>query len=112
MSQTKPSQTLEVRQLIPMVIRLTLVWGPVLVGVVHQILMWQFGIDEIYVFVNPPEYIVPFVTLGYQWWFVLLGISSFLAVMMYTGRFQNIPSRIAFPFYVYILYLLIFVKPV
>lgn len=88
------------------------IWGPVVVGLVHQFLMYFFEIDSIYVFVDPPGSIRPFVSLGWQWWFVLLLASSTLCIAAYSNRFRSIPNRVAIPTYLYVLFLLILVKPV
>jgi formate hydrogenlyase subunit 3/multisubunit Na+/H+ antiporter MnhD subunit len=93
-------------------LRLLVALGLIVVGVVHQFLMYFFRVERIYVFVNPPGYISPFVSLEYQWWFVLLLGSVVMCVMAYSDRLKNIPTRLAYPFYFYILFLLIFVKPV
>lgn len=102
----------ELKKLAPILIKQIIIWGPIVVGVVHQFLMYFFGIDSIYVFVDPPGSIRPLVSLGWQWWFVLLLASSVICVAAYSKRFSTIPSRITLPMYLYILFLLIFVKPV
>lgn len=106
-----PSSELDKRLLLAL-FKQILIWGPIIVGVVHQFLMYFFDIQRIYVFVNPPEYIYPFVSLEYQWWFVLLLFSGVFCILAYSDRFSVIPSRMVYPFYLYILFLLIFVKPV
>ncbi len=102
----------DLRKLGPDIIKQAVIWFPVVIGVFHQFLMVIDYSDRIYVFVDPPGYIEPFVTLEVEWWFVLLFISSLLAISAYARRFQGIPNRIAFPFYSYVLFLLIFVKPI
>jgi hypothetical protein len=93
--------------------RLLMALSLIVVGVVHQFLMLPpFNIEGIYVFVNPPGYIYPFVSLEYQWWFVLLLGSAVMCIMAYADRLKSIPTRLAYPFYFYILFLLILVKPV
>ena len=100
------------RAILPGLFKQLVLWGPIIVGVVHQFLMYFFNIDRIYVFVTPPGYVYPFVSLEYQWWFVLLLGSSIVCLLSYSNRLSSIPTRVAFPFYLYILYLLILVKPV
>jgi hypothetical protein len=100
------------KKLGPALVKQLFIWGPVVIGVVHQFLMFFFKIERIYVFVSPPGYIGPIVTLQSQWWFVLLLGSAAVCISAYLGRLQNIVGRLAFPLYLYILFLLIFVKPV
>ncbi len=117
MSQTTDSQ---LRILISHYLRLAAIWIPILVGIVHQIVMllaWLLGSnnpvwDRIPVFVNPPGYIEPLVTLEYQWWLVLTLTTFTLYFLIDTRRLSNIPRRVAVPFYVYLLFLLILVKPI
>jgi predicted small integral membrane protein len=93
-------------------------WTPVIIGAVHQLLMLIGRIinapnrfDEIPVFVDPPGQIEPFVTLEYQWWLVLVVISAILCYLILSRRLATMPKRAATPFYVYLLFLLILVKP-
>lgn len=117
MSQTTDS---ELRGLTLHYLRLAVVWIPILVGLVHQIVMllaWLLGSnnpiwDRIPVFVNPPGHIGPLVTLEYQWWLVLTLTTFTLYFLIDTRRLSNIPRRVAIPFYVYLLFLLILVKPI
>lgn len=102
----------ELRKWLARFAKQSLIWIPLLIGLGHQFAMYFLGIDHIYVFLDPPEYICPFVSLEYQWWLVLLLISDVLAILIYSDRFQSIPRRVAFPFYLYILFLLILVKPI
>lgn len=88
------------------------IWGLIVGGLVHQVLMYFFNVQSIYVFVNPPGYVYPFVSLEYQWWFVLLLLSALICISAYSDRLKSIPTRLALPFYVYILFLLYLVKPV
>ncbi len=87
-------------------------WGPIVVGLVHQFLMAFFGIECIYVFVDPPGKVCPFVSLEYQWWLVLLLGTAIVSILAYLERIKSIPRRFALPTYLYILLLLILVKPV
>ncbi|MBN1218549.1 MAG: hypothetical protein JXM69_06465 [Anaerolineae bacterium] len=109
MSQTT---NLDWQKALPGLAKQAVIWGPIVGGLVHQFLMFFFNIDWIYVFVNPPGYITPFVSLEYTWWFVLLVGSSLISLLIYSGRLQNIPKRTAIPFYAYVLFLLFLVKPV
>ena len=93
-----------------MIIKQAILWFPIMVGVIHQFLMFLGVSRRIYVFVNPPEYIYPFVTLEFQWWIVLLLGSFFAFVVAYLDRVQSVPSRFSVPFYVYLLFLLILVN--
>lgn len=92
--------------------KMILFWAPLVGGVVHQFLMFFFDIDGIYVFVNPPGVVYPFVSLEYSWWFVLLIGSSVLGFSAYSTWVGAVPYRFVVPFYVYIVFLLILVKPV
>ena len=96
------------------------VWIPIVGGVVHQLMMFflnsppqePYRGDGIWVFVNPPGYVYPFVSLEYTWWFVLLIGSAAMCITAYSDRVESIPTRVWVPFYIYILFLLILVKPV
>lgn len=103
---------LDFRKLLASLAKFTILWGPVVVGIIHQLRMYLFGIDYIYVFVEPPGYLCPFVSLEYQWWFVLLVFTTLAGLLVYSDRLQSVPRRLALPFYLYVLFLLIFVKPV
>ena len=116
---TLESSGFELRKFIPGLFRQLLIWVPVMIGVVHQLLMFFLNTpdnptqgDGIYVYVTPPEYVYPFVTLAYSWWFVLLFGASLTCILIYSNRIGNIPQRFVFPFYAYILFLLILVKPI
>lgn len=89
-----------------------LVWLPLLVGIVHQFLMATAGIDHIYVFVDPPGYIHPWVSLEYQWWIVLVFMTAAVYILVSLGRLRSVPYRVVYPSYAYLVFLLIFVKPV
>jgi hypothetical protein len=115
MSATSRSELLPVSALIKTI----LIWLPIVGGLVHQFLMFLLNTPEdpyqgdgIWVFVNPPGYVYPFVSLEFTWWFVLLLASATMAVMAYSHRIQSLPSRFWVPAYGYILFLLILVKPV
>lgn len=87
-------------------------WFPIIVGIIHQFLMAFFGIEGIYVFVNPPQYIHPWASLEYQWWIVLTFVTSLMYILMYLNRLPSVPRRIMIPTFVYLLFLLILVKPI
>ena len=106
------NNNLDTNRLVPALIKQLFIWAPIVIGVVHQLLMAFFGIEDIYVFVDPPGYIEPMVTLQWQWWVVLLLISAAICISSYSDRLQNVVGRLAFPLYMYILFLLILVKPV
>jgi hypothetical protein len=127
---TPPATNLGVKNLTPALIRQLLLWIPIIGGLVHQFVMFfgpgllgggegaqaepliDFNFDCMPVFLDPPGYLKPIVTLGYQWWLVLLLLSTVVCILAYAERIRAFPSRLVFPFYIYILFLLIFVKPV
>lgn len=110
MTVTTPTINPAYKSITVQVIRQFIAWIPIVIGLVHQILMALFGIDRIYVFLNPPQYIYPFVTLEAGWWFMLTVGTAVLCVLAYTNRIK--PHRILYPFYLYLLFLLILVKPI
>ena len=91
-------------------VRQFIIWVPIVIGLIHQLLMGYFGVDRIYVFLNPPKYIYPFVTLEAGWWFLLTLVTAVLFVLSYLNRVR--PRRIVYPFYAYFVFLLILVKPI
>lgn len=91
-------------------LKLIFVWGPIIAGVTHQILMATLKWDRIWVILDPPKYIYPFVTLEVGWWLVLTVLTSIPCLFAYAKRLR--PRRLIYPFYAYLVYLLIFVKPV
>lgn len=107
---TTPTSTDDLRFLVSGVVRLILIWIPILVGLVFQFLMFFFDVTRIYVFLNPPEYIKPFVTLEFGWWLVLTVATATLTVLTYFERIR--PRRLRYPFYLYLIFLLILVKPI
>jgi len=117
MGQTTDS---ELKKLFPRYLRRGAIWIPILVGLVHQLVMylaWVFGStnpvwDSIPVFVTPPGYIRPLVTLEYQWWLVLTLTTFTLYLLIDYRRLPRVPRRASVPFYIYLLFLLIFVKPI
>jgi hypothetical protein len=89
-----------------------IIWGPIVVGLFHQLLMLLKVNNRLPVFVDPPGYIYPFVTLEWTWWLVLLFLSGVIALLIYAGRLQSLPARMVYPLYIYIIYLLIFIQPI
>ena len=108
MSRTVES---DLRKLISRYAKTALIWIPLLVGIIHQIAMRFFDFERIYVFVDPPGYIGPEVSLEYQWWIVLVLGTSMVYSLIVFRRLATFPKRTAAPFYLYLLFLLIFVKP-
>jgi len=109
----------ELNKLVSGYARHIFIWSPILCGLIHQIAMviGRFTdnpeqYDKIPVFVNPPGHIGPFVSLEYQWWLVLALGAGIMAFLIGFRRLRTIPTRIIIPFYVYLVFLLIFVKPV
>lgn len=101
------------RDFIGKLLRKLFFWLPLVVGLVHQILMWFFNIDRIYVFLDPPGHISPWVSIEIQWWIVLTFGTAILFFMVATDRLaQSLPDRLVYPLYIYLVYLLILVKPV
>ena len=88
----------------------TLFWIPIIVGITFQILMYFYGFTRIYVVLRPPGYIYPVVTLELAWWLVVTITSTTFYLLVYTDRIR--PRRLIYPLYAYIVFLLIFVKPV
>jgi|GEM_PF-4491826 len=88
-----------------------IVWGPLLGGVIHQILMGFFGRSAIYVFV-PPTYIYPLVSVAYQWWFLLVVGAATLFILAYWDRPKRVTQHLSVPVYLYLLFLLMLVKPI
>ncbi len=87
-----------------------MVWVPIVVGIVHQLLMFAFDVNGIYVGLNPPGTIYPFVTLELTWWLVLTILTATLCLLTYTNRIR--PHRLVTPFYIYLVFLLIWVRPI
>lgn len=109
----------ETGKLVSYYVGMIALWGPIACGIIHQIAMYigrerpdPERFDRIPVFVNPPGDIGPFVTLEYQWWLVLMLVTSSVFLLIQLRRQSAIPKRVAVPFYIYLLFLLIFVKPI
>jgi hypothetical protein len=128
--KTVATQTTDIkaRSLTPTLFRHILLWIPIIGGLVHQFMMWFSALtrgdvaqpepligskaDCMYVFLDPPGYLQPTITLEYQWWTLLLLASALVCILAYLERIRTFPNRLVIPFYLYILFLLIFVKPV
>ncbi len=90
-----------------------LIWSPIVGGIIHQVLMFFSTTNEwdrIWVVLDPPGHISPFASLEVGWWVVLTFMSAMLCLLTYSDRIR--PHRLIFPFYAYLVFLLIFVKPV
>jgi amino acid permease len=87
------------------------IWIPITVGVIHQILM-PFGFERIYVVIDPPGYVSPLISIEATWWILLVILSAGIFVFASTDRADRVPNRVGIPFYLYLLFLLIVVKPV
>ena len=112
---TTPAANFDLSTGISRFVKLLLIWIPIVVGLVHQLLMFitrnnEVPLDRIPVLLDPPGFIYPFVTLELAWWFALTLITSVLCLLAYTNRLR--PYRLVYPYYIYILFLLIFVKPI
>jgi hypothetical protein len=107
---TNQTTNFELGPSITKLIKQIVIWIPIVIGIVHQLLMWRYDVDRIYVFLEPPGYIYPFVTLETGWWLVLTLATSFLTILALTNLIR--PRRIVYPFYTYLLFLLICVKPI
>jgi hypothetical protein len=92
--------------------KLIAVWTPILVGIVHQLAMALFGFESIPVFLDPPGKINPWASLEFEWWAVLTFTTALVYLLITTRVLSTLPRRIALPFYLYLLFLLIFVKPI
>ncbi len=101
----------EVKQLIPTLLKHLLLWIPIGVGIAHQVMI-RFKVECIYVFVKPPEYLCPAVTLSFQWWIVLFISCALFFILSYTNLLKKRGQRLMVPIYLYILFLLLFVKPI
>lgn len=106
-----PTTNIGLKTIMSTIVRQALIWLPIVVGVVHQFLMFAFDIKGIAVFVDPPGYIMPLVSLGYEWWLVLLFFSAIISVLVYSGQLRSL-DRLAPPLYIYALFLLILVEPI
>lgn len=117
---TTPAANFNLTTGISRFIKLLIILIPIVVGLVHQLLMFVsrhaatdpniHPLDGIYVILDPPGYIYPFVTLELAWWIALTLLTSILCLLVYAHRLR--PHRLIYPFYLYLVFLLIFVKPI
>jgi hypothetical protein len=85
---------------------------PIAVGIVHQLLMFMFDIERIYVLLDPPGYISPWASVQFLWWIMLLVVAGGTALLIYLNQLPSVPHRVVYPLYIYVVFLLIFIKPV
>ena len=110
---TTQTTDVDFRLYISQLVKQLLIWGPIVVGIVHQLLMIAppaFRTDRIPLFLDPPGDVYPFVTLESGWWLLLTLVTSALFILAYLKRLR--PHRIVIPFYAYLLVLLLLVKPI
>jgi hypothetical protein len=74
--------------------------------------MAMFGIERIYVLLDPPGYIGPWASVQFIWWAVLLLASGGTALLIVLNQLPSVPHRVVYPLYVYVVFLLVFIKPV
>jgi hypothetical protein len=101
---------IDLRAILSAIIKHLLIWTPIIVGIIFQFLMFFFDVRRIYVILSPPGYIYPFVTLELSWWLLVTFITAILCLLIYLDRIR--PHRLIYPFYLYLIYLLILVKPI
>ncbi len=85
-------------------------WIPIIIGLIQQIRINFLGAEGTYVVLNPPEYIYPYVTLEIGWWLSLTILTGTLLFL--TARNLIRPHRLVTPFYIYLVFLLLLVKPI
>ena len=107
---TTPASNLDFRAVSATFLKRFVVWVPLIIGLIHQFRMTILGVDGIYVVLNPPGHIYPFVTLEFNWWIILTMLTAALCIMTYYTRIR--PRRLIIPFYIYLVFLLVWVKPV
>lgn len=107
---TTPTSNDDLRFLLGTIAKQFLIWVPIVIGLVHQFLMFFFGIEGINVILEPPGTIYPFVTLELGWWLLLTLAASSICFLAYFDRIR--PRRLIYPTYIYLIYLLIYVKPI
>ncbi|HRV93279.1 MAG TPA: hypothetical protein P5526_14045 [Anaerolineae bacterium] len=107
---TTPTSNDDLKFLLGMLVKQFLIWIPVIIGLVHQFLMFFFGIQGINVILDPPGTIFPFVTLELGWWLLLTLATASVCFLAYFDRIR--PRRIIYPFYIYLIFLLVYVKPI
>ena len=107
---TTQTNSIDFRSLVGRFVRQFIIWVPIVIGLIQQVRINFMGARGTYVVLDPPGYIYPFATLESNWWLILTILTSILCVLTYTNRLR--PSRMFLPFYVYLLYLLIFIQPI
>ncbi|MCB0209072.1 MAG: hypothetical protein KDJ52_07075 [Anaerolineae bacterium] len=107
---TTPTSNADLKFLLGTLAKQFLIWIPIIVGLVHQFLMFFFGIQGINVILQPPGTIYPFVTLELGWWLLLTLVTASICFLAYFDRIR--PRRMIYPTYLYLLFLLILVKPI
>lgn len=91
---------------------LVLLVMPIACGLINQLRMLMSGKREgIYIFVDPPGYIYPEMSLEFTWWVVLVLVTAIMMVITYTSNLRAV-SRTVYPLYAYLVFLLVLVKPV
>ena len=112
---TTPAANLDLATTMSRLVKQLLAWIPVMVGLAHQLLMFvsrtsEVPLDWIPVLLDPPGFIYPFVTLERGWWIALTLLSAVLCLLVRANRLR--PHRVIIPFYIYLTFLLVFVKPI
>lgn len=89
-------------------VKWNLVLIPVLGGCYAQY-RYARGATEIYVYLNPPGHISPWMSLEWLWWMILfIGTTTFC----YLTLTRRLPRRLFYSVYIYLLFLLVFVKAI
>jgi len=102
----------DTRQLIINGVRVLLVALPLLCGFFNQLLMWWSGqVSGIPVYVNPPGEIRPQISLEGSWWIAMVLGTIFLMVFCYLNKMRSV-QRTIYPLYIFLIFLVIIVKPV
>lgn len=107
---TTPASDLDFRAVTAGFLKKFVFWLPVIIGLIHQFRMTVLGVDGIYVVLNPPGHIYPFVTLEFNWWIILTMLTTALYMMTHYNRIR--PRRLLGFFYLYLIFLLVWVKPI
>jgi hypothetical protein len=107
---TAQANNIDFKSLVGKFSRQFMVWVPIIIGLIQQYRLNILGARGTYVILDPPGYIYPYATLESNWWLILTILTSVLCVLTYTNRLR--PSRMFLPFYLYLLYLLIFIQPI
>lgn len=89
-----------------------LAWSLIGFGLLRQFLMISTGQNCMRIFLDPPGRICPWASVSFLWWFVLTMGAAMMYILKAANRMEGIPTRVVNPFYLYLIFLLIFVKPV